>query len=273
MRRLHRGLLIALVVLLGGCGLGQPANDDAAASTAIRPPTLAVSTRALDASPSSADSLTVLVTTADGVDAPGFDAALAVLTAHPGIRVLAAAAGPVGAGGESETASGHPVTLVAAGLADLIPAAIEAFGARPDLVVVGMADEAALGSTIDVAPSVMVARTAEAAGLPALAVSAGNGRDTDVAAAGVMMRLLLDIDLDALLAPGVRLLNVPSCRAGIVRGPVDAAPAVSSAPTTTPDCHLPEPHSFDDDADAYRHGFATLVALPSSTAAAGQAIP
>ncbi len=262
MRRLRGGLLAAALLVGAGCSTGPTAHDDATAAT--RPPSLAASTRALR-SVGSADQVQVLVVSPDGVGSTGLDAAVSILLGMPELAVTAAApdaAGtvrPLDAGGLT-TRSGFPTTVVDAPPADLVAAAIAAVGFAPDLVVVGLTEGVVFGGALDARPAVIAARRAAASGTPALVVALGTEHGADEAAAGVMLRSLVDLELDVVLSPGARILDIPSCAGGLVRGPlVTGTTARSSAPVAAR-CTESEPEG-DDDASAYGAGFAVLAPL------------
>lgn len=259
MRRLLGGLLAA-VVLLAGCSLGDT-SDGAAPEGSIRPPTLAVSTQALSSARPSAASIDVLVTSPEGVDAPGLDAAVAVLSERPEVIVTVVAAAPDGTTGPGETMSGYPVRFVPGPAVDIVAAAVDELGLRPDLVFVGIAEGVAIGPGLARSPLAPTLRAATAAGIPALAVTTGSVHGADLAAAGVMVRSLFDLGLDGLLEPGARVLNVPACAGGLVRGPVAVDVAAADPVSGVPDCGQPEPVEPEDDVAAHVAGYASLVEL------------
>jgi len=142
-----------------------------------------------------------------------------------------------------------------------VTAAVEELGIEPDLVLVGIVEGAVLGSGIDGSASVVVARAAAAHGIPALAITAGTEHGADHAAATMILRSLLDLELESLVASGAQLLTVPSCNGGTVRGPIEIEPsAVDSAPITV-DCGGAGPTEPIDDVEAHAGGYATLVPL------------
>ncbi len=266
MRRLHGGLLAAALVLGAGCSSG-PASQDAAPAPVTRPPTLAVSTRDLATAPAG-ERLSVLVTSPDGLGSPGLDAAVEILLELPdlelnvvspagpgGVRALEASTGPATA----TTASGYPVTEVDATGDQVVATAIEQLGIRPDLVLIGLTPGVWFGPDLTTSPIAAMARGAVVAGIPALGVAVGTEHGADLAAAGVMLRSLFDAELDAVLAPGARVLDVPSCDNGLVSGPVFVDPAAEAPAVMAPDCSQPATGSFGDDVSAYGSGVAALV--------------
>jgi hypothetical protein len=279
MRRLHGGWLAALVLLVGGCGSGQ--RDNGAAPTP-RPPSVAVPTLAVAAhtpsAPAAVDSLTVLVTSAEGVGSPGLDAIVSVLAARPSTEVVVVATetmstspaetGVVAQARGGETMSGFPAQVVNASAADAVAIALDELGIAADLVVVGIGDGAALGSAASRSPSVGAALAAARRGVPAIAVTAGDEHGSDVAGAGLALAGLFDLRLDELLdRGGVRVLTVPSCSGGTLRGPVEV-PLATAEPAGQPDCTAPEAVGVElDDVSAHSRGYATIVDLDD------QAIP
>ena len=271
MRRLHGGWLTALVLLVAGCGSGQSADDAASAPErpSIAVPTLAVAARTPTA-PAAVETLTVLVTSAGGIDSPGLDAAVTVLASRPATEVVVVATAVPSAGGEetgataqvrdAQTRSGYPARVVNASAADAVAIALDDLGVVPDLVVVGIDEGAALGATIRRSPSVGAALAAARRGVPALAVTAGDEHGADLAAGGLLLTTEFDLGLDDLLGrAGVRVLTIPSCAAGLVRGPVRVEVA-DAEPVGGSDCRGPDREHLDDVA-AHAGGYAALVDL------------
>ena len=279
MRRLHGGWLTALLLLVGGCGSGQSADEGAPppGDVSVAVPTLAVSARTPSAPPAS-DTLTVLVTSAEGVGSPGLDAVVSVLAARPSTEVVVVATetvssspdetGVVAQVRDGETMSGFPAKVLNASAADAVALALDSLGIDADLVVVGIGDGAALGSAAPRSPTVGAALAASRRGVAAVAVTAGDEHGTDVAGAGLVLAGLFDLGLDELLdRGGVRVLTVPSCSAGTLRGPV-AVPVAATAPSGAPDCTAPETAAMElDDVTAHASGYATIADLDD------QAIP
>ena len=267
MRRSLGGWLAALLLLgAAGCGSGDQPTDAAPPSPpAIVVPTLAVSMR----TPVPAvDELTVLVTAAGGIDSPGLDAVVSVLSTRPGLRVVVVApattsntgseTGVVAAAFDGTTASGHPAQVVNAPVADAVAVAVDELRVDPDLVVVGADDGAAVGATASSSPSIGAARSAVRRGVPALAVTMGDEHGADLAATVLALGTVLDFELDHLLEQvSVTVLAVPSCAAGMVRGPISVEH--SSAETAgPPDCTGPDAE-HDTDVAAHAAGYTTVT--------------
>lgn len=261
MRRLHGGLLAAALLLLAGCGSGERPGDAGTGpgTTEIRTPTLAVTTQALTATRPPDTTSTVLVTSPEGLSSPGLDAVTAALIERPELTVVVVA--PGAADGDGQTMSGFPAHVVAVPPGDVVAAAVDRLGIEPDLVVVGIVEGAVLGTGIAADEAVHVARSAAADAIPALAIAAGTDHGADHAAATSMLRTLVDLELESLLAPGARLLTVPSCDGGVVRGPIEIEPAVHAASVEAVDCGGAGPPDPADDVEAHAGGYATVVHL------------
>ena len=271
MRRLLGGWLAALALLAAaGCGSGDEAPDAApAAPPTIVVPTLAVSARA----PAPAvDELTVLLTAADGVDAPGLDALAAVLSTRPGIRLVVVAPATRSTTGaetgasagviDGQTTSGHPAQVLNTSVADVVVAGLDELAADADLVVIGADEGAAVGVAAASSPSVGAALTAVQRGVPAIVLTLGDDHGIDLAAATLALGAVLDFELDRLLErPTVTVVAVPSCAAGTVRGPVPVDRAATQ-PAPVPDCTAPD-GTHETDVDAYGAGYATVAGLDS----------
>ena len=271
MRRLHGGLLTALVLLVAGCGSGQSADDAAPAAepASIAVPTLAVSARTPTA-PAAVDTLTVLVTSAGGVDSPGLDAAVAVLSSRPATEVVVVATaapsstvqetGATAQVRDGHTMSGYPAHVVNASAADAVGIALDALALSPDLVVVGIDDGAALGAAVRRSPSVGAAMAAARRGIPAIAVTADDQHGTDLAAGGLLLSTMFDLGLDDLLQHDrARVVTIPSCADGLVRGPVEVDVATTE-PVGGSNCLSPAGEHADD-VPAHAAGYATVVDL------------
>jgi 5'-nucleotidase len=270
-RRVHRGWLAAAALLLAACGSGDNAPDAAPEAVAVVVPTVAVAAQApVVGPPPSVGALRILVTSADGVAGDGLDALVSTLAARPAVDVhVVATAVPdttVGETGakvevmEDRTASGFPAKVVNASAADAVVTALDTLGLQPDLVIVGIDDGAAIGAATGSSPSVAAALVASRRGIPAIAVTVGDEHGADLAAAGLLLGSVLDLQLDGLLErPAASVLTVPSCGAGTVRGPVTVDRA-DDPPVAAPDCTGPASH-HDDDVDAYVNGYATLTVV------------
>ena len=244
------------------------ADDDAPlAPPTIVVPTLAVSARAPAAA---VDELTVLLTAADGIDAPGLDALASVLSTRPGVRlVVVAPATPSSTGGETgvpaavidgQTVSGYPAHVLNTSVADVVAAGLDDLGADADLVVIGADEGAAVGAAVADSPGIGAARAAARLGVPSIVLTLGDEHGVDLAAATLALGAVLDFELDRLLdRPGITVVAVPSCAAGTVRGPVpvDAEPA---RPAPAPDCTGPD-DTHETDVEAYGAGYATIADL------------
>lgn len=274
MRQLARGVLATLVpaVVLstaacgGGGDAGRASSDEAldgaalAAASEISTPD--------DSIPGPA-SLTIAVTSPEGVDSPGLDAAVSVLAGRPDTRVeVLAPAADVSADvdGRTEgalapvdatTMTGHDAEVVNGSMLDVVDALLAPVD-LPDLLVIGFVSRAD-----DASAAMHAAREVVARGVSVLVVDVG-GDDPDLGAAGLLLSTVADFDLDSLLAePGVHVLTVPVCVAGTVRGPVavDASPPDEPAPAV--DCTSPDVGPFDDEHEAWAAGHATLAAHES----------
>ena len=271
MRRLHGGWLTALVLLVAGCGSGQSADDAVPAGEPmpIAVPTLAVAARTPTA-PAVVETLTVLVTSAGGIDSPGLDAAVSVLSGRPATEVVVIATAVPSTGGaetgaaaqvrDAHTRSGYPARVVNASAADSVAIALDTLGVEPDLVVVGIDDGAALGAAARRSPTVGAAFAAARRGVPAIAVTAGDEHGTDLAAGGLLLTTVFDLGLDDLLGQAtVRVITVPSCGAGLLRGPVRVEVA-STEPPAGSDCRGPA-GEHEDDVSAHAAGYAAVADL------------
>lgn len=275
MRRLHGGWLAAPLLLLAtGCGAGgSDASGDRTAATEIEPAPALVVERDVDApaavetAPAIATDLRVLVVGVDVPGAPGLDAAVTTLLSRPHTAVVAAVAGDVApaqaaADADATTMSGYPVRVLRGGIGDIV-AGSDGLDARPDLVVVGISADDAVGTAVADSAAAAVARDAEAAGVPVIIVAAG-GAEPDFAAAALELDALLDLDLDRLLLGGDALvLAVPSCESGMVRGRAEVSIG-TAAPPAAVDCTPTDTAPLGrnaDDVTAYGAGFATLAPL------------
>lgn len=275
MRRLHGGCLAGLVLVMAGCGAGEDRDLTVPAAVRFETPTLAASSRdALPIAPPLTTSRTVLVTSPGGVGAAGLDAAVTILTGRPDMRTVVVAPATrnetprrtevVASLFGAVTMSGYPARAVNASAADAVAAGLGLPGGPPDLVIVGI-DEGALGSARSDGAALAAARAATDAEVPALVVTVGGDRDPDMAAAAMSLASILDTDLDRLLEPGARVLTVPTCTQGTVRGPVSveaaAWPSEDGGIAVEPDCTVARPGPFDDEIGAYAGGYATFVEL------------
>lgn len=279
MRQLARGVLAtlvpAVVLSMAACGGGggpEQASSDEALDGAALAAASEISTP--DEVVPSPASLTIAVTSPEGVDSPGLDAAVSVLVGRPDTRVeVLAPAADVSADvdGRTEgalapvdatTMTGHAADVVNGSMLDVVDVLLgDADG--PDLLVIGFVSRAD-----DSSASMSAAREAVARGVSVLVVDVG-GDDPDLGGAGLLLSTVADFDLDALLAePGIHVLTVPACVAGTVRGPVAVDESSADEPAPPIDCTSPDVGPFDDEHEAWAAGHATLAARGS-----GHAIP
>jgi len=279
LRRLLVALLVA-VLALAGCGGDDDGGDDEATSdsseTTDAPPT----TRA-EASDIPPD-LSVLVTNDDGVGAPGIDAMVEGLRATPGIEVtvVAPAGERSGTGGRTTegpvatsdvtTVSGYEAVAVEGFPADTVRVALDELGVEPDLVISGINSVQNLGLLTDVSGTVGAAKAAAAAGVPALAVSAGLGAPDYPTAAAQALAWVEDHRAE--LAAGeadviVANMNVPTCPDGSVREVVEVPVATDSGDELLPDAEVECASSLTDpadDVDAFNNGFVPVSELEAA---------
>lgn len=230
MHRSFGGALAAIVVLAVAAGCSSTGADDSRAVATPRPveepanELVAATAAPLPAEPT----LEILVTSPEGVDAPGLDAAASVLLTRPDIAttIVAPAVDMTGAGDdrssgalapvESTTMTGLVAHAVNGTSVDAFETAVTQRGLHPDLVVVGFTAGSPAGDEGSAA-AYAIADAAVARGIPALVVEV-TGTEPDLAAAGLMLSTVLDFDLDAILAePSVHALTVgddPATEAG-----------------------------------------------------------
>lgn len=255
------GWAVAGVLVLTGCGVDERSDHaspgvelDAAAELVD---TELVSARdTLPPAPSSATTLTVLLThDGDATDA-GLDAAAGALAQRPDVRVVVVVSGTPA--GTATTMSGFPVTVVDAPAEALVTGAVDATGITPDLVVVGIDATATLGGPEPIASA------AAAGGTPALVVEAEAGEVVDHAAAAMQLLEVLDLHLDALLdePAAVHRLTVPSCGAGSLRGRLDVRPTAPATPLAASDCTTADRTVPGDELAALGAGYAAFARLP-----------
>ncbi len=268
MRQLVRGVLATLVLLLSACGVNEGPDASTASAEPVGETALASASRIStpdSGRPAGPAALTIVVTSPEGIDAPGLDAAVSVLAGRPDTAVVVTApaadttATPDGhaatalAAVDATTMTGHPASAVNGSMLDVLDA-ITAPGALPDLLVIGLTDDAGPESAAMIGARVAVER-----GIPVLVVAVG-GDDPDLAGAGMLLATIADYELDALIeAPAVHVLTVPACDQGMVRGPVLVDAAAVGEPTPTVDCTDPDTGPFDDEIDAWAAGHATLA--------------
>lgn len=273
MRQLARGVLATLALAMAACGNGGGSDVASAGDAPVDGAALAASSKIStpDQIAPGAASLTIAVSSPEGVDSVGLDVAASVLLARPDTEVVvvapatdaratpharsASALSPVPA----ETLTGHLAEAVNGSLLDVVDVLTAPGAAVPDLLVIGLTDDAGRDSATMAGAALAVGR-----GVPVLVVDV-SGTDPDLAGAGLLLGTVTDYELDALLeAPGVHVLTVPACTAGTIRGPVvvDASPLGGTLPVV--DCTSPETGPFDDEIDAWAAGHATLAAHAAS---------
>ena len=274
------GCALALVVAAGCGGDGGDGGDESAEVT----PTTAAAGANGD--------LLALVTSSDGLLAPGLDALVLNLYTQPGtaITVVAPAAVDPAAGappGEAPpsnfgpTAGGYPGVEIQADPATTVTAAlsggIEGVTAGAHLVVVGVNEGQMLGPLGALDSDVTAAQAAVAAGIPALVVAAGSDEvPPDYPAAIAQVVSWLEEHRDALLAGDepaqVNVLNVPGCGFAAVRGLAEVPVATDAAGRngSVVDCASTAEDPADDIA-AFTTGFAALSVLPAAAAPAATA--
>jgi 5'-nucleotidase len=278
--------LAVLAVTAAACGGDDdddsvPSSGDAAETTTSAPEEAAEAP------------LRILVTDDDGVEGAGMDALVTALAELPDteVTVVAPATDQSGTGNTTSPSppeatdttlpGGHEAVAVAGFPADAVAHALSAVYAEddpPDLVVSGINAGQNLGPVaLDLSGTVGAARTAAAAGIPALAVSQGIGDEFDYAT-GVELTLdWIDEHREALVAGEVATetvanLNVPSCSSGEIKGLLEVETATDAgdrnmlAPV---DCTVAEPATPPaDDIDAFTLGYAPLADVPLGDAAA-----
>ena len=228
------------------------------------------------ATPSEHDTLHVLVTNDDGIDAPGIDVLVRTLEQlpHVEVRVVAPASNRSGTGDTlsdhvlfgtvSKTMSGHPAVELAGYPGDTVLYAERAgVLSQVDVVVSGVNWGENLGAGIGTSGTIGAARTATRLGVPALAVSQGSGDPPDFATGAAIAAQWVAEHRTALLdrsaPPIVTSINVPTCRHGAPRGLVEVpvAAAASEPDPAAPDCAATANNAADD-LDAFLLGYATL---------------
>jgi 5'-nucleotidase len=226
--------------------------------------------------------LRVLVTNDDGVGAPGIDVLMEALRKVPSVAltVVAPAENQSGASDhvspdpssltttKTTTASGYRAIAVSGYPADSVVWALDGgMKQRPDVVLSGINSGENLGSLTPLSGTLGAARTAGRSGVPALAVSQGNGDPPDFGTSADLAIDWVRQHRKALLArrgkPPTALvpvdtINVPTCTSGDVRGLV-RVPIATTVPAPS-DCTstLGDPKT---DVEGFANGFATLTKL------------
>lgn len=277
MRRLRGGWLAALLAVVSACSADGMPDRAAPADTLPAKPELAVASRAVLPPPDAPDSFTVLVTSDEGVDAAGLDAAVSALLGRPGLEIVVVAPARSGrtlTGSTSvpaleaaATLSGFPAESVDGTPVDAVVAALTQGAAVPDLVVVGLRSGQTLGRDVDRSGGVAAAQAAAALGVPALVVNAEVVPQVDLAAAALQLTDLFDHELELLIdRPATTWnLNVPTCTRGMLRGRVlvGAARVGHDGALVRSDCTAPATTPHRTDVEAFAQGFATLVEVRS----------
>jgi len=276
-RRLLAFVLV-LFVVVAACGGDDDSSDGAAPSDDE-----AGTTTTTEAA---AEPLRLLVTNDDGVEGAGIDALVEALAELPDteVTVVAPATDQSGTGdttspappaaSETTLTSGHEAIAVEGYPADAVTHALTSVFTEepPDLVVSGINAGQNLGPVAaQLSGTVGAARTAAAAGVPALAVSQGIGAEFDYAS-GVDLALdWIEEHRSALLdgsvtTEAVANLNVPSCDAGEIKGVIEVETATDAGARNVlapVDCTVAAPASPPtDDIDAFTLGYAPLADVP-----------
>ena len=232
--------------------------------------------------PAKTQPLSVLVTNDDGFSAPGLDAVVTELRALPGVTVtvVAPATNQSGTGGKTtpspltastqQTASGFPATAVNGYPADSVVYALgTVLKQKPDLVVSGVNEGPNFGPLAAVSGTVGAAKKAASKGIPAIAASQGLGDPPDYASSAKIVAGWVSAHRAELAtgdAPVVVLsLNVPTCKAGTLRGVKQVAPAANLDGSTVGavDCSSTATDPKTDTA-AFADGFAALTSLQAN---------
>ncbi len=226
--------------------------------------------------------LRILVTNDDGFAAPGISALVEALRKLPNTKVTVVAPAQNQSGSRDKTSEGklfatkgvtvdgYPATSVAGYPADSVNYALENVltGKKaPNLVVAGVNSTQNLGAFIETSGTIGAARTAARAGIPALAVSQGDGDSPDYPlavreAVNWVKQFRKSLATNPKPAASVESINVPTCAVGEVRGLVEvpSQPGPEDAALNDTDCSstLENPTT---DVQAFNAGFATLSEL------------
>jgi 5'-nucleotidase len=149
--------------------------------------------------------------------------------------------------------------------------AIDEMGLEPDLVVSGINEGQNIGPVVDLSGTIGAARAAARRGIPALALS--QGLDPTIADYQVTVPIVLDwiqdnraAILDGSADVQVTSINVPSCKAGAVRGlaETEVDPAADPAASLgAQDCESTTPaDDLEGDVALFLAGFATITTVP-----------
>ncbi|MGZ6976896.1 MAG: 5'/3'-nucleotidase SurE [Acidimicrobiia bacterium] len=229
-----------------------------------------------------AGKLQILVSNDDGYAAEGIDVVVQALRKLPNVKitVVAPATNQSGTGSKTtsgaviatqrKTKSGYPATAVNGYPADSVSYGLDhVVKAKPQLVVTGINEGQNLGPVTTLSGTVGAAKTAVAAGIPALASSQGLASiPLDYPSAAKLVVDWVTARRAALLAgtaeKNIVSLNVPTCTSGTVRGlkqePLSGPTTAGMAITGVPDC-TSTATTFAGDVEAFLAGFATATEL------------
>jgi 5'/3'-nucleotidase SurE len=232
------------------------------------------------------ENLRILVTNDDGVAAPGIDVLVEALRKLPNVEVTVAApaANKTGVGDHvspdpaslqvspATTVSGYPASAVDGFPGDAVVWALRGgVPSRPDVVVSGVNSGENLGSLMFTSGTVGAARTAARLGVPALAVSQGDPKGPDYpSGAQRAVEWVKSHRAELLRARGktpgplvdVDILNIPTCKAGAIRGLVKVP--IASTPPKPANC-ASTARNPTDDVTAFANGYASLSETQSTT--------
>jgi 5'-nucleotidase len=220
-----------------------------------------------------AKDLNILVSNDDGYSAAGIDALVQALRKLPDVKITVSAPADNKSGTGSKTTpgtltatqqttkSGYPATAVNDALQHVV-------AEKPDVVLTGVNEGANLGPVTPLSGTVGAAKAAAAAGIPALAASAGGASPLDYTGGANLVVDWVKAHrsqlLDHTATVGVVNLNVPTCSTGKLRGvkqePLSPQSSITAAIEGTADC-TSTATTFTGDVDAFRAGFATVTQL------------
>jgi 5'-nucleotidase len=226
--------------------------------------------------------LRVVVTTDDGVGAPGVDALVRGLRKldRVSVTVVAPATNQSGTSdlttpgqlpaSESTTASGFPAIAVPGYPADAVNFALDGgVPKKPHLVASGINAGQNLGPVVSVSGTVGAVRTAVRRGVAGVAISQGVGEgvqpdySTGVreAVRWVKANRKALTKKNPATPTSVANINVPTCTAGRVRGVVEVPSAITGDAGSPSDCTstLKNP---PDDVVAFANGYVALSEVP-----------
>ncbi len=225
--------------------------------------------------------LNILVSNDDGYSADGIDALVQALRKLPNVKITVSAPADNKSGTGSATTpggltatqvttrSGYPATAVKGYPADAVNYALEhVVQQKPDVVLTGMNEGANLGPVTSLSGTVGAAKAGAAAGIPALAASAGGVSPLDYSGGAALVVDWVKAHRAQLLDHGATVgvvnLNVPTCSTGKLRGvkqePLSPQSTITAAIEGTTDC-TSTATTFTGDVDAFRAGFATVTQL------------